>query len=213
VSFAFAGAYWHLGWANYITQASIIVCWFSGFVLMTSGIVGGIKAIKQFPLALLDEFAESSNLEYQIITKLQDKDQFLLAYAEEKLKSRSQDVEGRSNLIPTFLDKYKALLPIFAIALAGAGIFQTLLNVAFGVDLAQVVAMLFVGFFVGQFFSHSHVITLNRAIFVLRQAQEAKKLSHPFPTPTSGTKLSEGDAKVPMVLPDSTRPIESLARR
>jgi hypothetical protein len=204
VAFAFAGAYWHVGWADYIAQASIAVCWLSGLIMMVSGMAGGIRAIKQVPLTILNEIAESSDLEYEIISKLQDKDDFLLACAEEKLKSRSQEVVGRNNLVPSFLDKYKVLLPILAIALASAGILQTLLNAAFGVDLAQVVAMLFIGFFIGQFFSHSHVATLNRAIFVLQQAREAKKASHRFQTPSL-------DAKVSASLPDSARAVEPIS--
>lgn len=204
VTLAFVNAFWHFGWIGYVVQTSIVVCWLSGCILMISGMVGGVRAIRKFPLTVLHELGESSDLEYAIITKLRDKDDFLLSCVEEKIKSRSQEVEGRGNLVPSFLEKYKVLLPILAVALAGAGVLQQLVSAAFGVDPAQAVAMLLVGFFVGQFFSRGHVATLNRAIFVLRQAREAKKSSHDFPRLSSDTKIQAA-------LPHSAQAVEPVS--
>lgn len=211
IAFAFGGAYWHVGWADYVAQVSILVCWISGAVLMTSGVAGGVKAIKRSPIAALDELAESSDVEWPIIARLQEKDDFLLGCAEAKLKGKSQEAEGRSNLLPSFLDRYKVLLPGLVIALTGAGILQQLLHWAFGVDLAQVVVMLFVGFFIGQFFARRHAEALSRAIFVVQQAREAKKSSYSFPASASDMKLPSRDATVAPEFQRASRPVEPVS--
>jgi hypothetical protein len=175
---ALANGFWHLGWADYVIRATIAICSLSGIILMTSGAVGGIRSIKNLSRMILQELSESSELEYQLINRLRERDEFLLSCAEEKLKKTAKDIEGRSSVLSSFLDKYKAILPLLALALASASTLQKLVNVAFGFDLAQVVAMMLLGFFVAQIFSRGTVDTLSRAIFVLQQAREAKRLAH-----------------------------------
>lgn len=142
---------------------------------MTSGALGGMKAIRIAPKLTLRDLSSSATLECRIITSLKEEDEFLLSFAEEKIKLRVGEIERRGSALLNIFDKWGALLPVSAVVLASTVNLQKLVTAVFGFNLAQLGATALLALFFSLLLTRGHVSALNRAVFVLQQAQRIRQ--------------------------------------